>query len=298
MLKKVIALMVLSSILLGCNKRLDSFLFNPTQLSEYALDNFSGPVSLDLYGQYNVPLEKIHEISFTIQQDSDPLEIFGIYTGDLNNIATDTVILYCHGNRDHIDFYWPRQKIYSNLGGPSRYGVFMIDYPGYGKSEGSPSEEGMYESVKGALQWLKNQGLTDDRLIMIGFSLGSAPVCKVAGEKDFPLVPSRIILEAPFASAEKMIQDAALLAMPSSYFVNLEINNAELIQFVETPLFWIHGEADDFLEIEKHGRIVYLNHGGLSHSYVTVPGGGHESTPAVYGFANYSQAFLNFIQGN
>jgi pimeloyl-ACP methyl ester carboxylesterase len=296
-MKKIVILLVLSAgfVQTSCNKRLDDFLFNPSQIDEYKLDDFDGPVSLDLQGDYFVPQSMIHKFSFPIEYEGEILNIHAIYTGNLNSISTDTVILYCHGNRDHMDFYWPRQKIYSHLGNIARFGVLMIDYPGYGLSDGKTTEENMYASVDGALQWLKTQGLTDDRLVMFGFSLGSAPVCKVAGEQNFAMNPSKIILEAPFASAEKMIQDAALLAMPSSYFVNVKIENAEQIKNVGVPFLWIHGEADDFLEISKHGKVVYENYEGLSKTKVIVPGGGHESTPAILGFENYSSALLEFI---
>jgi len=297
MVRYIVFLFVGSLVLFSsCNKRLDDFLFNgDNTIAEYKLDLFEGPVSLDLPGTYFIPDHYIHQFSYTIQSEGKDLSIAAIFTGDLSKISTDTVILYCHGNRDHMDFYWPRQKIYSHLGNIARFGVLMIDYPGYGLSDGKTTEENMYASVDGALQWLKTQGLTDDRLVMFGFSLGSAPVCKVAGEQNFAMNPSKIILEAPFASAEKMIQDAALLAMPSSYFVNVKIENAEQIKNVGVPFLWIHGEADDFLEISKHGKVVYENYEGLSKTKVIVPGGGHESTPAILGFENYSSALLEFI---
>lgn len=296
-MKKIIILIVLSLcfVLTSCNNRLDDFLFNPSQIDEYKLDDFDGPVSLDLKGEYFIPQSMIYKFSFPIEYEGEILNIHAIYTGNLNSIATDTVIMYCHGNRDHMDFYWPRQKIYSHIGNIARFGVLMIDYPGYGLSDGKTTEDNMYASVDGALEWLKTQGLTDDRLVMFGFSLGSAPVCKVAGEQNFAMNPSKIILEAPFASAEKMIQDAALLAMPSSYFVNVKIENAEQIKNVSVPFLWIHGEADDFLEIAKHGEVVYKNYEGLSKTATRVPGGGHESTPAILGFENYSKVLLDFI---
>jgi pimeloyl-ACP methyl ester carboxylesterase len=299
-MKKIVFYSVIFIFLtqVSCNKRLDDFLFNPSKIDEYKLDNYDGPVSLDLEGDYFVPQSMIHKFSFPIEWEGEVLNIHAIYTGNLNAIATDTVILYCHGNRDHMDFYWPRQKIYSHLGHITRFGVLMIDYPGYGLSDGKTTEENMYASVDGALKWLKSQGLTDDRLVMFGFSLGSAPVCKVAGEKNFSMNPSKIILEAPFASAEKMVQDAALLAMPSSYFVNIKIENAEQIKNVSVPLLWIHGDADDFLEISKHGEVVYKNYNGPSKTAVRVPGGGHESTPTIMGYGNYSNAILDFITNN
>jgi len=284
-----------SFLIVSCNKRLDDFLFNPSTIEQYYLDDFTGPVSIDLEGQYFVPPNMIHQFTYPIQHEGELLNIHAIYVGDITKINEDTVIVYCHGNRDHMDFYWPRQKIYSHLGGLGRFGVLMLDYPGYGMSDGKTTEDNMYASVDGGLQWLKERGLEDDRLIMFGFSLGCAPVCKIAGEKNFAMNPSKIILEAPFASAEKMVQDAALIAMPGSFFVNLKVDNAEQIKAIDVPFLWIHGENDDFLAIDKHGEVVYKNYDGPYSKAVRVPGGGHESTPVFMGLPNYSQEIFEFI---
>ena len=288
-------------VISGCDKRLDDFLFNnDDSISSYKLDNYDGEVSLDLSTDYIVPDNMINQFTYEIQSEGENLNISAIYTGNLSSIATDTVILYCHGNKDHMDFYWPRQKLYSHLGNLGRFGVLMFDYPGYGLSEGKPTEQNMYDAVDGAMKWLKDNGLTNDRLVMFGFSLGSAPVCKVAGEKSFTMNPSKIILEAPFASSEVMVQDAALLDMPASYFVNVEISNAEQIKQVEVPFLWMHGINDDFLSISTHGQVVYDNYNvnGSFKRAVKVPGAGHETVPVFLGFENYQSEILDFIVSN
>lgn len=292
---KVILTLLLSLSFFSCDKRLDDFLFNNDTISEYKLDNFDGEVSLEVSNDYFVPDNMIHEFQFEIESEGETLEIAAIYTGDLNTIETDTVIMYCHGNRDHMDYYWSRQKVYSRLGHLGRYGVLMIDYPGFGLSEGDPTEQNMYDAVDGSLKWLKDNGLTNERLIMFGFSLGSAPVCKVAGEQNFNMNPSKIILEAPFASSEVMVQDAAVLNMPASYFVNVKIENAEQIKKVNVPLLWLHGENDDFLSISTHGQVVFDNHNSSWKRAVKVPGAAHETVPTFLGIDNYKNEILEFI---
>jgi pimeloyl-ACP methyl ester carboxylesterase len=119
----------------------------------------------------------------------------------------------------------------------------------------------------------------------------------VAGNSsNFEMAPHKIILEAPFASSEKMIQDASVLAFPGSYFVNVKIDNAEEIKKVTVPLLWIHGEADSFLAIDKHGEIVFNNYQGPNKTAVRVPGGDHEDTPYVMGYPAYLAALLAFIE--
>jgi pimeloyl-ACP methyl ester carboxylesterase len=197
---KYFALLFISLSLLSCRKRLDSFLFNGHPLESYQLDNYTGEVSLELNGQFSVPDSLIHRVHFPITIDGETVQVQGVYVGDTNHINQDTVILYCHGNKDHMDFYWCREKLYANIGGLGRYGVLMFDYPGFGLSEGTATESNMYASTSSAISWLKDRGLTNDRFVMFGFSLGSAPVCEVAGHAtDYPLQPSKIILEAPFA---------------------------------------------------------------------------------------------------
>ena len=120
--------------MVGCRKRLDSFLFNPSALSSYALDSYSGEVSIPVGDAYQVPDSSIHRIQWTIISEGKPTVVHALYVGDTNRIDQDTVLLYCHGNKDHMDFYWPRQKLYSHLGHLGRFGVLMFDYPGFGMS--------------------------------------------------------------------------------------------------------------------------------------------------------------------
>jgi pimeloyl-ACP methyl ester carboxylesterase len=295
-MKKTILFSIILLFIFSCRKRLDSFLFNPSQVDSYLLDNYDGEISLDLNGQFSVPDSMIHQIEFPIIDNGKTISVHGIYVGDMNSISTDTVILYCHGNKDHMDFYWPRQKLYANIGNLGRFGVLMFDYPGYGMTEGNPTETNMYEATRGALTWLKNQGLESSRLVMMGFSLGSAPVCEVAGHVgEYPLDPSKIILEAPFASAEILIQDGGLLSMPGSFLVDLKIDNATEIKKVNVPLLWIHGKADSYLTVAHHGQLVYDNKPGSKES-VLVDGGEHETTPFVMGYQNYIDRLLSFIE--
>ena len=133
---------------------------------------------------------------------------------------------------------------------------------------------------------------------MFGFSLGTAPVCKIASSNSFAMKPSKIILEAPFASSEVMVQDASLINMPASYFVNVEINNAENIKQVDVPLLWLHGIDDDFLSIETHGQLVYDNHTLAWKRGFKVPGAGHEGVPVFMGVSAYKSTLLNFIVDN
>jgi pimeloyl-ACP methyl ester carboxylesterase len=220
--------------------------------------------------------------------------IYVEYIGEISKIATDTVILYCHGNAGHMDSYWQRAKLLANVGGKNRYGVLTLDYQGYGLSSGTPSESNLYSDVDETMKWLKSQGLSDERLIIYGFSMGSAPACELTS-KPRTLTPSKIILEAPFASAAVMVADGSLLDMPASYVVNLEIDNAEEIKNINQSLLWMHGNMDDFLQMPTHGQVVYNNHNGVYKEAVIADGGGHGTVPQTIGIDAYKQIVLDFI---
>jgi pimeloyl-ACP methyl ester carboxylesterase len=286
-------------LLMSCNKRLDSFLFNNSKIDVYHLDDYAGDKPFELDANYDIPSDLIHVFSYPIVDQGKTLLVYAIYIGDLNTINQDTVILYCHGNRDHMDFYWNRQKLLAHVGEKNRYGVLSFDYPGYGMSEGTPTEENMYLATSGALDWLKNKGMVNNRLIAYGYSLGSAPATKIsANPNQFSLTPSILILENPFASAEVMVQSSAGLSFPGSYFTNVKIANAEEIRKVNQPFLWFHGTDDTFLTLESHGQVVFDNYSGARGKAVIVEGATHDGeqgVPKVMGLSNYLNTILNFI---
>lgn len=278
--------------------RVDDNLFNPNEnkINAYKLDDYTGEVDFRLDDSYDIPdsLVTLFTLSSQAGGDASPTKIWAVYIGSVSRIATDTVIMYCHGNKDHMDFYWPRAQLLANAGGKNRFGVLMVDYRGYGLSEGEPSENGLYADVDAALQWLRTNGLSNDRLIMYGFSMGTAPATKLTAEPR-SMTPAKLMLEAPFASAEAMVQDATGLALPGKFVTDLQVNNAEEIKKVQQPLFWIHGVDDDFLAMETQGEVVYKNYSGVYKEAHRIPGANHSTVPNTMGFENYLEAVVGFI---
>lgn len=276
--------------------RLDAFLYNPNEhpITEYNLDEYTGDVEFKLEDRFEIDKNKIYLFTLNSDLNGDIKKIYALYLGDTSRIATDTVILYCHGNKDHLDFYYPRTALLANTGGKNRYGVMSIDYRGFGLSEGECSEDALYADVNTALQWLKEKGLTGDRLIMYGFSMGTAPATELSAN---PVVmdPAALILEAPFASAEVFVQDGAGLSIPGTYAVNLKIDNAEEIKKVNAPFMWIHGTADDFISISSHGEVVFANYNGVRKQAVRVPGAGHSDCPVILTYDVYLQDISTFL---
>jgi pimeloyl-ACP methyl ester carboxylesterase len=278
--------------------RLDDNLYNLTdKITEYKLDNYTGENDFVLDNSYQIPDSLVHLFTLSSKASSESVAttISAIYIGSLSKIKTDTVIMYCHGNKWHMDFYWQRAKLLAHVSGKNKYGVLMIDYRGYGLSEGKPSEDGLYADVDAALQWLKISGLSDSRLMIYGFSMGTAPACELTA-KPRTMTPSKIILEAPFASADVMANDGSGLNMPGSFFTNLKIDNAEEIKTISQPFCWIHGTNDNFLNIKTHGEVVYKNYKGLYQEAHRIDGADHGEIPVKMGFVNYLNTLSTFIK--
>ncbi len=288
--------LLISLIGISCAK-LDANLFNNSEkITEYKWDNYTGEQDFVLDASYAIPSNKFTELDLESQApgEGSSTTIKAVYLGDVSRINTDTVIVYCHGNKWHMDFYWQRAKLLAHIGGKNHYGVLMMDYRGYGLSKGKPTEKGMYADVNACLQWLKTRGLNSERLIMYGFSLGTAPTCELSGNPTV-LTPNKLILEAPFAGAAVMVQDASQLNMPADYFTDLKIDNAEEIKKCNQPLLWLHGKNDNFLNYTTHGQVVYNNHTGVYKQHIAVDGADHGEVPAKYGFENYLREVYAFI---
>ncbi len=279
--------------------KLDDFLYNPNSnpIDHYSLSKYTGPVDITLPDSMIIPDSLTY--LFTLQSDDngDKKSIYALYLGDTAKIANDTVILYCHGNKDHLDFYYPRIQLLANVGGKNNYGVMSLDYRGFGLSEGEPTESGLYADVEAAILWLKRKGLTENRLIIYGFSMGTAPATELSA-KPRNLKPSKLILESPFASADVFYQDATGMALPGSYVMTLNIDNAEEIKKVNQPFLWFHGVIDDFVPMKTHGEIVFKNYKGEKAYAVRVDGANHSDIPKFLSLQKYTTILHNFIIGN
>ncbi|MDZ4666766.1 MAG: alpha/beta fold hydrolase [bacterium] len=285
------------TILFSSCLRLDSNLFNLSdKITEYKWDNYRGEQDFKLNASYDIK-DSMHQVFTLVSRgidDKKDFQIYATYIGDQNRIATDTVILYCHGNKWHMDFYWQRAKLLAHTGYKHRYGVMMLDYRGYGLSDGLASEDALYNDVDAAMKWLKLKGLSNARLVIYGFSMGSAPTCELSANTR-SMRPNKVILEAPFGSSAIMAADGSGLDLPASYVTNFKIDNAEEIKKVTQDLCWIHGIQDNFLNIKTHGEVVYKNHGGAYKEAHRIEGADHGTIPVTYGFQNYLETLEKFI---
>lgn len=162
------------------------------------------------------------------------------------------------------------------------FNVLIYDYRGYGRSEGSPDEAGIYADGRAAFDYALTQPDIDpERIILFGSSLGGAVAVDVATQRP----AAGLILEATFSSA-KDVARVAYPFLPVHFFLKTQLNSVEKINGVRTPLLMLHGNRDSIIPIGL-GRKLYDAADGPKEFY-TIEGADHNDTWLVGGEAYFN----------
>ena len=145
--------------------------------------------------------------------------------------------LYLHGNGGNLTYRGAHLAAIRQAGSS----VLIVSYRGYGKSEGKPSEEGIYRDADAAYDYLRARGVSAGSIIVHGESLGSAVAADLASRRDC----RALVLEAPFPSASAVA--ATLLPGIGRYIIS-GLETAEKIRNVHVPVLIIHGDQDEVID--------------------------------------------------
>ena len=157
------------------------------------------------------------------------------------------VILFFHGNGGNISHRADSLKIFHSLG----LNVMIIDYRGYGKSDGVMSEQGAYQDAQAAWQYLVTQrGYRPQDIIIFGRSLGGAIATRLATQVD----QRALILESTFSS----IRDMASQMMPlvsHLIYLRYQFDTEKSIARVNSPVLLMHSKEDETIPYEHAEKI-------------------------------------------
>ncbi len=147
--------------------------------------------------------------------------------------------------------------------------VLALDYRGYGKSEGSPSEEGLYKDAEAAFDELTGPlGVAPGTIVLYGHSLGTG----VATELALRRPAAGVVLEAPFTSMPEMVRRTVPFLDPQD-LVSQKYDNLGKAPRLAVPLLVVHGTRDRTIPIEM-GRAVF-DAAPEPKSFLAVEGAGH-----------------------
>ena len=189
--------------------------------------------------QWGLPYE---EVAFTTE---DEVRLHGWYIPHPD--ATKTV-LFLHGNGGNISHRGESLAIFHRLG----LNTLIIDYRGYGRSEGEPSEQGLYRDARAAWDYLILQrGLKPEQIIIFGRSLGGAVATELASQVE----PAALILESTFSSARDMARHLFPL-LSHVVLLRYKFNSEQRIRQLKSPLYMAHSPDDEIIPYSL-GRQLY-----------------------------------------
>jgi len=215
-------------------------------------------------------LEKTYQFQF-----NEKYEELNIVTTDgtvLNGLlfkadSTKGLVFYLHGNAGSLSSWGGVAKTYTDL----NYDIFILDYRGYGKSEGKINgQEQFFEDIQSVYSELQKQ-YTEDKIVVLGYSIGTGLASKIASTNR----PKLLILQAPFYSLTDMMKHTYPII--PTFILKYKFETNKYLKDCQMPVVIFHGNQDRVIyygsslklkkEFKKSDTLITLN--GQGHNGMT-----------------------------
>ena len=162
--------------------------------------------------------------------------------------AARGTVLHFHGNAGNISHRIDYARMFRGLG----YNTLLVDYRGYGKSTGSPSEAGTYKDAAASRRWLtEKRGVGDRDIVVFGESLGGAVACWLAERH----APRALVLASTFTSVPDLGAEVYGF-LPVRLLSRIHYNTRECVGKIDAPVLVVHSPRDDIIPY-AHGERIY-----------------------------------------
>ena len=262
----LVSLIVLSTTLFGGCRIEDRFIFHPDHVTD------RDPSHIGL---------RFEDVFFTTQ---DGLRLHVWFIPHQEARAT---LVWFHGNAGNISDRLLNIKL---LHDRIATNIFIFDYRGYGRSEGTVSEKGTYLDGEAAMNYLlRRDDAAARRLILFGRSLGAA----VAAEMAIRFNSLGLILESPFVSIREMAQ-AIFPSLPIAWLLRTRFDTMEKVRLVKAPILVLHGDRDATVPFSQGKKVFEV--ASQPKKFYRIVGAKHNDT-FVVGGEEYYGALREFIEG-
>ncbi len=212
---------------------------------------------------------------------ADKRKITGWY---LPHPDAEKTLLFFHGNGGNISHRGNSLYIFHKL----KFNVLIIDYPGYGESEGKPSEKGLYQSATAAWQYLvNNKKINPENIIIFGRSLGGAVAVDLASR----VKAGGLILESTFSSVRDVV-DTVFPVLSHFIYLRYSFNSYEKINKVVAPILVIHSPDDRVIPYQSGERL--FNTASSEKVFLQIKGGHNDGF--MQSIAPYMKSLRLFSQ--
>jgi fermentation-respiration switch protein FrsA (DUF1100 family) len=192
------------------------------------------------------------------------------------------VTLHVHGNAGNITHRYPQFREILAAGSA----ILALDYRGYGKSHGRPTERGLYRDADAAYDYLLKSGFRPDQIVVHGESLGTAVAVDLAARRPC----AAVVLEAPFTSAKDVARTVAPVIGP---MIVWGFDSRAKIGRIHAPVLFVHGDRDEVIPLRLGQRLFAAAH--EPKSFWFVPGAGHNDISETAG-ASYRRHLQSFYE--
>jgi len=214
---------------------------------------------------------------------SDGVRLNGwFYPADPNSPRSALVILLLHGNAGNISHRLGYYQVWLKLG----VNVLALDYRGYGRSQGHPSEEGTYRDAQAAYQWLRQKGFAPTHLIALGESLGGGVACELAMRETV----GGLVLQSSFTSVPDLGKELYPW-LPVRWMSTIKYDTLAKLPRLTCPVLVMHSRNDE---------LIRFHHGERNFAAAREPklfwelAGGHNYTLDA-GRARYAEGLEKFL---
>ena len=199
-----------------------------------------------------------------------------------NPSAKVPAVIFAHGNGELIDFWPDELKSFTRLG----LALLLVEYPGYGRSAGKPSQESITETFIAAYDALTaRKDIDGSRIVLFGRSLGGGAVCALAAQR-----PSRaLILMSTFTS----VRSFAVRYMVPGFFARDPFDNLALVRSYPGPILFLHGKQDGVIPF-RHS--VALHKAAKKSQLIAYDAGHNDCPPSWDDFWQHTESFLREIE--
>ena len=196
-------------------------------------------------------------------------------------------MVWFHGNAGNIGH---RVDNLADLNSRLGVSIFIFDYRGYGRSDGTPSEQGTYLDAQAALEYVRSrQDVGGQKPVLFGRSLG----CAIAAEAATKNEAFALVLESPYTSIRDMAKRLYPMIPGVGLLLSTKYDCLAKVKDVHIPIMVLHGDRDEIVPFDM-GRELFEAANPPKRFY-TIEGAGHNDTYLVGG-AEYYEALASFIE--
>lgn len=246
---------------------------------------FPSPYLEKTPAQFNIPYQ---EVWLPVEATASKSELIHGWWIKADR-ANGKVLLYLHGNGQNIGANINRANLFRELG----FSVLLIDYRGYGRSQGNfPNELQVYQDAAAAWNYLhKNKKIPSSQIFIYGHSLGGAIAIDLAVKQSDA---GGLIVESSFTSIREMIAFGKVFSIfPVDLILTQRFESIKKLPGLKIPVLFIHGSNDSTVPAFMSQNLYAATPG--SKKIVLIPGAEHNDVAQVSPY-DYKEAVRSLIE--